>query len=168
MAVVAAQVVVSSENVGDAHVGAVVVDLFSGVEGDDAEEHDLGEAGSIVEGAGSFGFTLGGVDPVQFVVLGGDARELLRGLAERVVERFGQKAGLEAVGVVKELAFAADEQRAAFLFQLFAAKFFGLVGLEAAVVPGELHGRQRAARGEVVEGECGARVRDAVAAGRAR
>lgn len=44
LAVVAAEEVVGGDSVGDAHVGAVVVDLFSGAEGDYAEEHDLGES----------------------------------------------------------------------------------------------------------------------------
>jgi hypothetical protein len=52
LAVAAAQEVVGLEDVGDAHVGAVVVDLFSGAEGDDAEEHDLSEAGSVLERTG--------------------------------------------------------------------------------------------------------------------
>jgi hypothetical protein len=162
LAVVAAEEVVGGEDVGDAHVGAVVVDLFSGVEGDDAEEHGFGEAGGVLERTGGFHFSLGGVHPIQFVVLVGDARELLRGLAERIVEGLGQEARLVAVGVVEEFAFAADQQRAAFLFQLFVAEFFGLVGLEAAVVPSQLDGGHRAARGEVVEGESGGRIRDAV------
>src|SRR2546421_12640711 len=54
LAVVAAQVVVGLEHVGDAHVGAVVIDLFSGVEGDYAEEHDLGEAGGVLERGGGY------------------------------------------------------------------------------------------------------------------
>src|SRR5437879_11489110 len=91
-----------------------------------------------------------------------DARKLLRRLAEGFMERLGQEPGLEAVGVVQELAFAADEQGAAFLVQLFIAKLFGLVGLEAAVVPGELDGRHSSARGKLVERQRGARVRDAI------
>src|SRR5260370_14012886 len=49
LAVVAAEKVVGGEDIGDAHVGGVVVDLFSGAKSDYAEEHDLGEAGGGVE-----------------------------------------------------------------------------------------------------------------------
>ena len=79
LAVLAAQIVVGLQDVGNTHVGTVVVDLFSGAQGDDAEEHDLGETGGVLERTGGFHFTLGGVHPVHFVGLGGDARELLRG-----------------------------------------------------------------------------------------
>src|SRR5712691_9044901 len=79
LAVFAAQIVVGLQGVGNAHLGAIVVDLFSGAQGDDAEEHDLGETGGVLERTGGFHFTLGGVHPVHFVGLGGDARELLRG-----------------------------------------------------------------------------------------
>ena len=58
LAVFAAKEIVGREDVGDAHVGGVVVDLFSGVKGDDTEEHDFGEAGGVVEGAGGFGLSL--------------------------------------------------------------------------------------------------------------
>src|SRR6266566_4188028 len=108
LAVVAAQVVVGLEHVGDAHVGAVVIDLFSGAEGDYAEEHDLGEAGGVLERRVGFHFSLGGVYPVHFVVFSGDTREFLRRLTEGIVERLGQEPGLEAVGVVEELALGAD------------------------------------------------------------
>jgi hypothetical protein len=64
LAVIAAQKVVGGEDVGDAHVGAVVVDFFTGAESHDAEEHDFSEAGGVVERAGGFRFALGGVDPV--------------------------------------------------------------------------------------------------------
>src|SRR5437762_10665778 len=75
LAVVAAQVVVGLEHVGYAHVGAVVVNLFSGAEGDYAEEHDLGEAGGVLERRRGFHLPLGGVYPVHFVGLASDARD---------------------------------------------------------------------------------------------
>src|SRR5207249_11405621 len=81
----------------------------------DAEEHHLREARGVLERAGGLDFSLAGVHPVHFVELAGDARKLLRRLAERFMERLGQEPGFEAVGVVQELALAADEQRAAFL-----------------------------------------------------
>ena len=69
---------------------------------------------------------------------------------------------MRTVGFVEQLTFATDEQRAAFLAQFFIAQFFGLVGLQAAVVPGELHGRQRAARGKFVERHRSMRIRCSV------
>src|SRR5260370_6721032 len=134
-AVVAAEKVVGGEDIGDAHVGGVVVDLFSGAKSDYAEEHDLGEAGGVVEGRGGFVFSLGGIDPVQFVVLVGDAGELLGRLPEGVVERLAQKAGPIAVSVVEEFAFGSAVQRAAFLVQFSVAVFFWLVWLASAVAP---------------------------------
>ncbi len=121
MTIRARQVIVGADGVGDAHVGGVVVDFGAGAEGDDAEEHDFGQARGVLEGAGGFGFALGGVDPIQFVVFAGDAGELLRRFAEGVVERFGQKSRIEAVGVVQEFAFAAHEQRAAAFVEGFIA-----------------------------------------------
>jgi hypothetical protein len=53
---VAAQKVVGWQDVGDAQVGAVVGDLFSGVQHNDAEEHDLGEARGVIARTGSFQF----------------------------------------------------------------------------------------------------------------
>jgi len=147
LAIVSAQIVVGLQHIGNAHVGAVVVDLFSSAQGDDAQEHDLGETGRVLEGTTSFHLALGGIDPVHFVVFVCDARELLRGLAEGIVEGLGQEPGLETVGVVEELALAADEQRAAFLFKFFVAEFFGFVGLEAAVVPRQFDWRHGTARG---------------------
>jgi hypothetical protein len=44
------------QDVGDAQVGAVVGDLFSGVQHNDAEEHDLGEARGVIARTGSFQF----------------------------------------------------------------------------------------------------------------
>ena len=56
LAGVAAQKVVGLQDVGDAQVGAVVVDLFSGVQHNDAEEHDLGEARGVIARTGSLQF----------------------------------------------------------------------------------------------------------------
>jgi len=58
----------------------------------------------------------------------------------------GKSRGFKAVRVVQELALAADEQRAPLLCSILHREFFGLVGLEAAVVPGELDGRPIAPR----------------------
>src|SRR5258708_5582121 len=57
-AVGAAEVVVDAGYVGDAQVGGVVMNFGSRAEGDDAEEHDFGEARGVLEGAGGFGFAL--------------------------------------------------------------------------------------------------------------
>jgi hypothetical protein len=65
LAVVSAQVVVALEHVGDAHVGAVVVDFPSGAQRDEAEEHDLGETGGVLERRGGFQLSL--VASTQFI-----------------------------------------------------------------------------------------------------
>src|ERR1700680_2075213 len=162
LAVFAAQEVVGLRDVGNAHVCAVIVDLFSGAERDDAKQHDLGETGGVFERARGFRFAFGGVHPVHFVLFVFDAGQLLRRLAVGIVERFGQQAGLHSVGVVEQFAFAADEQSAAAFVQVFVAQFFGLVGHKAAVVPGQFYGWHGAACGKLVKGLRSVRVGNAV------
>src|SRR5260370_11717429 len=106
--VLSPQIIVGLQHVGDAHVDTVVVDLSSGAQSHDAEEHNLGETGGVLERTGSFHFPLRGIHPVHFVSFAGDARELLRGFAEGIVERLRPNPRLEAVGVVNEVALAAD------------------------------------------------------------
>ena len=80
--VLAREIVVGAEGIGYAHVLGVVMNLCSGAEGHDAEEHDFGQARRVLEGTRGYRLTLGGVDPVQFVVFSRDARKLLLRLAE--------------------------------------------------------------------------------------
>src|ERR1700688_4386042 len=92
----------------------------------------------------------------------GDAREFLQRLAKRALQRLGQKTWIEAVGVVKELALAADKHGAAALVQLFVAEFVGTIGEKAAVIPGEFDRRHVAARRKLVKRHGGAGIRSAV------
>src|SRR6266436_2377051 len=115
LAVLPAQVVVGLRHVRDSHIGAVIVNLLSGAQRHDTEKHDLGEARGVFERAGGLKFSLGCVHPVHFVGFLVDTRQLLPWFAERVVERLGEQPRLQAVSVVKQLALAPDEQRAALL-----------------------------------------------------
>ena len=85
LAGLALEVVVGGGDVGDAHGGAVVFDLFAGAQGYYAEEHDFGEARGVLEGAGGGGGAFGGGYPVHFVVFARDAGEFLGRLAGGVV-----------------------------------------------------------------------------------
>src|SRR5260370_1669599 len=87
LAVVAAEKVVGGEDIGDAHVGGVVVDLFSGAKSDYAEEHDLGEAGGVSQGAGGFAFSPWCLDPVQYALLLSNSGHLLATHPPRIVQR---------------------------------------------------------------------------------
>src|SRR5437773_12095445 len=89
LAVLSPQIVVGREHVGDTHVGAVVVDLLSGTQRHNAEEHDLGETGGVLERTGGFQLSFGGVNPIHLVCFAVDARELLVWLAKCIVERAG-------------------------------------------------------------------------------
>src|SRR5437016_2951051 len=86
LAVLAPQVVVRLRQVGDAHVFAVVEDFSSCSQSNDAEQHHLGEPGGVLERAGRFGLAFGRVHPVHFVSFAGNARQLYRRLAKRIVE----------------------------------------------------------------------------------
>src|SRR5215472_2236679 len=86
LAVLAPQVVVRLRQVGDAHVFAVVENLSSCFQSNDAEQHHFGEPRGVVERAGRFGLAFGRVHPVHFVGFAGDARQLYRRLAKRIVK----------------------------------------------------------------------------------
>src|SRR5215469_6259786 len=86
LAVLAPQVVVRLRQIGDAHVFAVVENFSSRSQSNDAEQHHFREPGSVLERAGGFGLAFGRLHPVHFVGFAGNARQLLRRLAKRIVE----------------------------------------------------------------------------------
>src|SRR5258708_29708434 len=96
------------------------------------------------------------------MMLSRNAREFLRGLADGSVQRFGKKARIETVGVVKKLSLAADEQCPALFIQLLITKLVRSLWQEPAVVPGEFDGRHFVARGKVVEGHRSVRIGSAI------
>src|SRR5262245_52986935 len=70
LAVFALQILVGVGDVRDLALLAVVVDALAltGLHGHDAEEHRLGQAAGVFEGAGSLLLALDGVDPVHPVL----------------------------------------------------------------------------------------------------
>src|SRR5690348_15827426 len=97
---------------------------------------------------------LAGIQPFAFVSR--RTRQRLGRLLEALHFRFRQKPRMRAVEPAKNFALVADEQKAFILLAAFALQgnivrqFFGARGLEAAVIPRELHRRHIAARGKVV------------------
>src|SRR6266850_3544196 len=81
-----------------------------------------------------------------------NARKFLCRLTKRSVQRVGQESRVESVRIVQKLSFAADEQRAATLIQLFIAQLFWPGGQKTAVVPSEFDWRYFTACRKVVEG----------------
>src|SRR4051812_6685391 len=149
-------------SIRDAHVPGVILNLLPGPQRDDAEEHHLGELRRVLDRAGDLRLALRGLSPVHLVVLVADAGQLLRRLADRVVQRFRQQARILAVGVVHQLALAADENRAAGRVERFFADLDRLRRQQTAVVPGELDRRLAAARRELVHRHRRVREADAV------
>ena len=102
------------------------------------------------------------VDPVELMRFPVDARKFRSGLLDGILKRLGQEARIGAVGIVHELALAADDDGATFLFELLFAEFDGLGRSEAAVEPSEFDGRHGTARCEFIEDDAGGRIRSTV------
>src|SRR5579859_724630 len=162
-AIFALEILIGLWHVGDAHVGWIVVNFLSGAQSNDAKEHDFGELRGVIERAGSFGFAFCCVYPIQFMILALDARQCLRWLGCGVRERLRQKARVEAIGVMHQLALAADDHDAAiFVHFLVFTEFFRLRRQEATVVPRQVDGRHFSARREFKESLRGVRERNFV------
>ena len=74
------------------------------------------------------------------------------------MQRRGQKPRPLTIGLVEQLALGADEQPAAFFFELLVAELVGGGRHQRSVVPRELHGRHGAASRELVDSHRGARI----------
>src|SRR5436190_19258192 len=157
VAVLAAEEVVGRRRVGHAHVLGVVVDLAPRAERDHAEQHHFDETRRVFERARGLGRALGRLDPVH-LVRRLDALDRLLRRAVRVVQRLRQQARLVAVGVVQQLALAAEVHYAPFAGELllvdhpavaigdhFVAELHRTRRHHAAVVPRQLDRRLVAA-----------------------
>ena len=90
-----AQELVRVRVVGDAHVRGVVGQLLPSAQRDDAEEHDFGQLGGVLERARRRHMTLGGLDPVHLVQLVGHPRQRAGGVPADSWSDFGSSRGLE-------------------------------------------------------------------------
>src|ERR1041385_4578411 len=155
-------------SVGGFHSFGIPLKLFADAHGDEAEEANFGQGGSVLEvGTGGFA-AFAGIEPITMVTLGtrqGGWRMLVV-----VIARTRQENGTTAPAGTRQESFVTDEEnpitaRAELIIFLQAIRTWRH---ETAFIPGEFDRRHFAARTEMIGVQTGDRSNDRINGASAR